>query len=123
MAATKPYFRILIVEDNALLRMGTVAMLEEAGYRVVDAANSREAIGIMECCDDVALMFTDVDMPPGMSGLQLGEVVRERWPQIKLLITSGHHQLITTELPGDSQFLPKPYSRKTVVKAINQLLQ
>ncbi len=97
-------------------------MLEDAGYSVVEAANADEAIAILEGTTDVRLLFSDVDMPGSMNGVALAEVVHARWPNVRLLLTSGHHHIADAQLPDDGRFIPKPYSQKAVVREVNSLL-
>ena len=79
---------ILVVEDELLIRMNAVEMIEEA-FEVVEAGNAEEAIVILEGRLDVAVVFTDIQMPGSMDGLKLAAVVRLRWPPIKIVATSG----------------------------------
>jgi len=73
---------ILVVEDELLIRMNAVEMIEEA-FEVVEAGNADEAIVILEGRLDVAVVFTDIQMPGSMDGLKLAAVVRLRWPPIR----------------------------------------
>lgn len=113
---------IIVVDDEALIRMHGASMLEDAGYSVVEAANADEAIAILEGTTDVRLVFSDVDMPGSMNGVALAEVVHARWPNVRLLLTSGHHHIANAQLPDDGRFIPKPYSQKAVVREVNSLL-
>jgi CheY-like chemotaxis protein len=122
-AATRVGHRnVLIVEDDLLVRMAGVDVLEAAGFRVIDATSADEAIAILESVDEVELLFTDVDMPGSMNGLELAALVHERWPNVRLLITSGHHEMTDAQLPDDGRFVPKPYSSITIVNQIADLL-
>lgn len=84
--------RILVVEDETLIRMVGAEILEDAGFDVLEAADADEALRILQAHDDVLLLFSDVDMPGSMDGLDLARVVHERWPDIRLLLTSGRHE-------------------------------
>ena len=88
MSRMKPV--ILIVEDEFLLRMDSVEILELAGFEVISATNADEAIAILSARSDVHLVFTDIQMPGSMDGLKLASFVRDRWPPIKIVVTSGH---------------------------------
>jgi CheY-like chemotaxis protein len=107
MSSIKPV--ILIVEDELLLRMDSVEILEGAGFEVIPAANADEAIAILSDRSDVHLVFTDIQMPGSMDGLKLARFVRDRWPPIKIVATSGHVRGADKDLPAGSVFLPKPY--------------
>src|SRR6202048_1619582 len=90
---------VLIVEDEALLRMDAVDMIAAAGFEAVEAANADEAIEILEARRDITVGFTDIQMPGSMEGLKLARAVRGRWPPIKIVATSGHVDVAKTDLP------------------------
>jgi CheY-like chemotaxis protein len=75
---------VLIVEDEALVRMTAVDMIEEAGFEILEAANADEAtILLLEARRDITVVFTDIEVPGSMDGLRLAQAVRGRWPPIK----------------------------------------
>lgn len=113
---------ILVVEDEALIRMNGVDVLEQAGYTVLEAASADEAIALLEGAPEVRLLFSDVDMPGSMDGVALAELVHQRWPKIRLLLTSGHHQFKDSDLPDHGRFLSKPYSGDAVLGQVDDLL-
>jgi two-component system, response regulator PdtaR len=114
---------LLVVDDEALIRMHGVATLEDAGFNVLEAANADEAIAILEQAPEIRLMFSDVDMPGSMNGVELATVVNQRWPNIRLLLTSGHHWLADATLPDHGRFISKPYNGETVLRQVGELLQ
>jgi two-component system, response regulator PdtaR len=114
---------VLVVEDESLIRMDVVGCLEEAGFQVIEAANSDDAIHILELRDDIRLVFTDVDMPGSMDGLKLASFIRDRWPPIKLIVTSGHVPVTEADLPSGARFFAKPFRGSQVVEAIAELVQ
>lgn len=99
---------ILVVEDELLIRMHAVEMIEHAGFEVVEAANADEAISILEARSDITVIFTDIQMPGSMDGLKLAAAVRDRWPPVKIVTTSGHVKVGAGDLPDGGRFLPKP---------------
>jgi two-component system, response regulator PdtaR len=99
-----------VVEDELFIRMGAVTMIEEAGYNVVEAGNADEAIRILEARTDIRIVFTDIEMPGSMDGLKLARYVRDRWPPIQLVVTSGRHRINDADLPPRGHFVPKPYN-------------
>jgi two-component system, response regulator PdtaR len=101
---------VLIVEDEALVRMTAVGMIEEAGFEVLEATNADEAIVLLEARHDITVVFTDIEMPGSMDGLRLAQAVRGRWPPIKIIATSGRYVVRDGDLPSGGLFLPKPYS-------------
>ena len=80
---------ILVVEDDILLSLDTSEALEDAGYDVIAAANADEAIKVLETRNDIRTIFTDINMPGSMDGLKLAAGVRDRWPPIHVIVTTG----------------------------------
>jgi CheY-like chemotaxis protein len=100
---------VLIVEDEPLVRMGAVKIIEDAGFEVVEAASADEAMRILECRSDIRVVFTDIHMPGSMDGLKLAHAVRNRWPPIKIIVTSGRGLITERDLPEGGRFFAKPY--------------
>jgi CheY-like chemotaxis protein len=111
---------VLIVEDDFLLRMDAADMIATAGFGVVEAAGADAAIEILEARNDIAVIFTDIQMPGSMDGLKLARAVRGRWPPIKIIATSGIN-VGETDLPEGGRFLPKPYSSSEITGMLQQL--
>src|SRR5579872_1715818 len=80
---------VLVVEDEALIRLLAVDLLEEEGFSVLEATDAANALQLLEKREDVSVLFTDIQMPGAMNGLDLAARVHERWPNIRLLLTSG----------------------------------
>ncbi len=114
---------VLIVEDEMLVRIGTSETVEAAGFEVVEAANADEAIAILAARDDVGLVFTDVNMPGSMDGLKLTRLVRDRWPPVKVVATSGHARIAEGDLPEGGRFLHKPYTDAEITATLRELAQ
>ena len=113
---------ILVVDDEALVRMGAADVVEEAGFEVVEASNADEAICILELRDDIVLIVTDIDMPAGsMNGLRLAAAVKRRWPPIHIIVVSGHCRANENELPPGAVFLSKPYQPAQLATQIRRL--
>jgi CheY-like chemotaxis protein len=112
---------VLVVEDEFLIRMYAAEMIEEAGFDVVEASNADEAVAILEARPDVAVVFTDIQMPGSMDGLKLARAVRDRWPPIHIFATSGLVHVQTGDLPDGGRFLPKPYSPAQVIATLREL--
>jgi CheY-like chemotaxis protein len=112
---------VLIVEDEVLVRSGAAKMVEDAGFEVIEAANADEAIRILESRRDIRVVFTDVHMPGSMDGLKLAHAVRNRWPPIKIIVTSGHELLTEQNLPKGVRFFAKPYSPIQIGDALREL--
>ncbi|MDR6789316.1 CheY-like chemotaxis protein [Sphingomonas sp. BE138] len=119
---SEPGTTVLIVEDELFVRMIGADALEEAGYRVMEAASADEALAILERADNVQVLFTDIRMPGSMDGLTLAKVVHERWPNIRILLTSGDTHPSTDAIPDDGRFLPKPYRFDSLSRELTTLL-
>ena len=91
---------VLVVEDEVLLRWTAVAIIEEAGFDVVEAGTGIEAISVLEKRDDIRTVFTDVEMPGSINGIQLAHLISTRWPPIGIIATSGHFRLREDDLPA-----------------------
>ena len=90
--------------------------LEDAGFTVVIAMNADHAISVLENRLDIHLVFTDIDMPGSMDGLKLAAAVRDRWPPIHIIITTGKARPL--DIPANALFIPKPYLGENVVAAM-----
>ena len=112
---------VLIVEDEFLLRLDAVDMIVAAGFDAIEAASADEAIEILESRRDVAVVFTDIQMPGSMDGLKLARAVRGRWPPIKIVATSGHIEVKAHDLPEGGRFLPKPYNPVQVTGVLREI--
>jgi CheY-like chemotaxis protein len=107
---------VLVVEDETLIREFVAEELEEAGYTVVIASNADQKIALLEARQDIHLVFTDIDMPGSMDGLKLAAAVRDRWPPVHIIITTG--KVRPLEIPANALFIPKPYVGKNVIAAM-----
>ena len=113
---------VLVVEDEMLLRMRAVDMMEDAGYIPVEAADADQAVAILESRSDIALMFTDIQMPGSMDGLGLAHSVHERWPPIKIIMVSGQLKLANTDIPTDSRFFEKPFEAGEMIAEMQSMI-
>lgn len=113
---------ILIVEDNAVIRMGAVDLVVHAGYEALEASNAEDAIRLLEARTDIVLVFTDVGMPGTMDGIKLAHYIRNRWPPVKLIVASGRSIVEQSRLPEGTHFFPKPYNDGTIVEQIRRML-
>ncbi|MGX8009030.1 response regulator [Mesorhizobium sp. ORM8.1] len=89
--------------------MDIAESLRSGGFVVFEAANAHEAIAILESDVMIQVMFTDIDMPGSMDSLKLSAAVRDRWPPIKIVVTSGPCGVAVADLPEGSMFFGKPY--------------
>jgi len=113
---------ILIVEDEVLIRMNTADVVHDLGFNAIEATDADQAIALLEDAPEIAVVFTDIQMPGSLDGLRLAAVVRERWPPVKLLITSGQVTPSPVELPLGAKFISKPYHARQLEVALRDLI-
>lgn len=112
---------VLVVEDEPLIRMNTADMVEEAGFEAIEAANAKQALELLESRRDICVILSDIDMPPGMNGLQLVALVHRRWPPVAIILVSGHVDRKDVEIPEGARFFSKPFRPAEVVAALNRI--
>jgi two-component sensor histidine kinase/CheY-like chemotaxis protein len=105
-----------------VLRMRAVDIVEDAGFTAVEAVNADEALSILESRADIALLFSDIQMPGSMDGLKLAHAVHERWPSIKIILVSGHVKLSDTDKPAESRFFGKPLEMKQMIAELQEMV-
>lgn len=116
---------ILLVEDEPFVREATRCILESAGFEVLPAEDAAAAIKVYDSSDHaVDLVMTDMILP-GRTGEQLGQELRQRSPNVTVLITSGYSNVdcATDEPHSNTYFLAKPYSRRGLVDKIEKIFQ
>lgn len=113
-----PELVVLIVEDDAILRMDAVDMVTDAGHVAIEASNANEAIALLENRRDITTVFTDIEMPGTMDGIKLAHAIRKRWPPVTVVVASGRIKPGEGDLPDDVAFLSKPYSPQSVIRSL-----
>jgi CheY-like chemotaxis protein len=115
---------ILVVEDNDKVREATVSRLESLGYAVLEAKTGPEATTLLESGEPIALVFSDVVLPGGMTGYDVAEWVRSMKPGVKVLLTSGYSDmpLAVSEVVREIEVLGKPYTREQLACALREAL-
>ena len=97
------YGKILVVEDDPMLRMDATLLFEEAGFDVSEFESADEALSfVWNYTDEIAAIFTDVEMLGSASGLDLARLVTSAWPHIAVLVTSGFHGDAPDDLPSSA---------------------
>lgn len=113
---------VLVVEDEMVLRMRAVDIVEDAGFVPIEAASADQALQILESRDDIALLFTDIQMPGSMDGLKLAHSVHARWPHIKIILVSGQIAVTDDDKPTDSRFFPKPLEIQQMILELQEMV-
>ncbi len=111
---------VLVVDDEVLVRMVAVSLLEDAGLEAIEAGDAEEALGLLEEHPEIDILFTDINMPGAFDGLVLARKVRERRPDVQIIVTSGRVQLTKSELPAHGAFLAKPYGCDAMLSLIGR---
>ena len=109
---------VLVVEDEPIILMNAMDIVEDAGFEALGAYSADAAIDILRSRNDISIVFTDINMPGSMDGLMLAATIHDRWPPIKLVITSGRRKYSRGELPEGSRFLSKPYGLEQVTDVL-----
>ena len=124
MAQTFPSDRavVLIVEDEPLVRMMVIELFEDEGFEVLEAGDADEALGIFGERDDVALLFTDVEMPGSLDGYALARWARINRPAVKTMIVSGRALPRSGDVPEGACFLGKPYDCGDVMRRVGTMM-
>lgn len=105
----------LVVVDDPLILMDTTVILEDAGFRVHEAMDGKEAKTISaEHWESIILLFSDVDMPGDMNGFDLARHADHHWPHIEIVIASGHVLPSEGDMPDRATFISKPFNKRTV---------
>ena len=119
--STSP-FAVLVVEDQALIRMGAATVIHDAGFEVYEAGDADEAISMLELHNNIRVLFTDVSMPGSMDGIKLAHFVRGRWPPIMVIVATGLPDFRGADMPTDSIFFSKPYSPEHLTGGLRQIM-
>lgn len=109
---------VLLVEDEPLIRLFIAELLEDSGFKVVEAANATEALVLLEAGLEVNVMLTDVDMPNDCSGFELAHKAHKFWPQAEILIMSGRQWPAEGDLPLGAAFLAKPCPNEAILSHV-----
>jgi len=113
---------VLIVEDEAILRLELTSRLMDMGFVVLSADDADEAMVFLETHPEITVLFTDIKMPGSMDGVRLAHQTRRRWPPIKIIVASGMIDTDLRNLPDHSIFLGKPYPPEDLAGALAQLV-
>jgi len=117
--------RILVVEDDELVREHVISQLKGLGYRVTSAGNGPEALEVLKQLEDIDLLFTDIIMPAGIDGGELANQARKLRPGLRVLFTSGYTEnaiVHSGRLDRGVQLLSKPYRLRELASKVRSVL-
>ncbi|MXN53157.1 response regulator [Shinella sp. AETb1-6] len=106
--------KVLVVEDEVLIRLTLVDALQEAGFDVLDTGSAEHAIEIINE-QTIHLLFTDIQLPGKLTGLDLAHRVFERFPDAGIVVASGRIQPMSTDLPPAAKFFSKPFGFDEII--------
>ncbi len=124
--ATGGHETILVVEDNNDVRRIVKRQLNQLGYHVLEAESAAAALEMLTEGDRVDLLFSDIVMPGKLNGLELARLAAERWPSLKIILTSGFPE---TKLNGHGEpaagmrLLSKPYRKTDLARVLREVLE
>jgi CheY-like chemotaxis protein len=112
------------VEDDPDVRSYTTEIVRDLGYAVFDAADGQSALRVLADRPDIRLLFTDVGLPGGMNGRQLADEAKRRWPNIKVLFTTGYARNAIVHhgrLDAGVEVVLKPFSYSDVALKLRRV--
>jgi CheY-like chemotaxis protein len=115
--------RILVVEDEADVARVTIEVLRDIGYPAVEARDGQAALALIEQDPTIDLVLSDVVMPGGMSGLELGRTLRKERPGLPVVLATGYTQWGSRVVDENFTLIAKPYHRETLAAAIRGALE
>ena len=110
---------VLIVDDEPVIRLVAAQALADAGFETIEAATADDALAILRQRGDVGVLFTDINMPGSIDGMDLARLVHEQWPAIRIVVTSG--RALPGPVPDDGRFVGKPYSMGRMTQIISEV--
>jgi len=110
---------VLIVEDEVFVRMIAADSLADEGFVILEAGHADEALALLAQHPQVAILFTDINMPGEIDGLQLADTVAALYPNVRVVVTSGRERVAQSRLPDHGIYLAKPYSTKRLAEVVH----
>jgi DNA-binding NtrC family response regulator len=121
--APQKHRAVLIVEDDAELRKLAAALFEDEKVDTIECESAEAALAIMLIGgQDIAMIFADIRLPGAMDGVDLAWEVKQRWPLLPMILTSGHPREHGGELPPLVGYMPKPWQPLSVLIAAERAL-
>ena len=112
---------VLLAEDNAQVAEVASAYFQQLGYAVKQAESAREALELLGQASQIDLVFSDILMPGGMNGLELGHAVRKRYPSLPVLLTTGFSSSVREAVEQGFSVLQKPFDLAALEQALLEL--
>ena len=119
---TELLVRILVIDDEPIIRLDARAILEDAGYVVTEAASADEALPLLADGKSIEAILTDIDMPGSIDGLELARAVDGLMPEVALILMSGHKLPRRDDLPLKATFVAKPFSASVLLQRVAEAL-
>ena len=113
---------VLIVENEAIVRMELTGRLAAMGLTVLAAADADEAIALLDDHPEISVLMTDIAMPGSMDGARLAHHAKRRWPPLKIIVASGLMDARQVDLPRDTIFLAKPFWPEALASALDRMI-
>ena len=113
---------IVLVDEEPTIRQATVSHLLQASFEVVEATDSDEALKLLEKLSVVHALVTDAHVPGRIDGFELAALARRRWPDLAVVMMSGHSDATSGPVPEGGEFVAKPYLSTHLVPTLNRLL-
>jgi len=111
---------ILVVDDEAIIRMNAADMLADEGFATIEAGGAEDAMAEIVRHPEISVLFTDINMPGRFDGLELAHRVHAYRPDIRLILTSGRNPPAPGEIPDDGRFLSKPYDQASLARLVTR---
>ena len=114
---------VLVAESEALVRLELSAQIRDMGMIVIMASDADETIAMLETHPEIEVLVTDIRMPGSLDGIRLAHHVRDRWPPVKIIVTSGLIGTELSQLPDGAIFLAKPHAPESLEGVLAQVMQ
>jgi CheY-like chemotaxis protein len=121
MNGARPRGRILVVEDDTFVAELAADMLSELGFESTVAHSAKEALERLAGGDKPKVVFSDIVMPGGLTGIELARKLRERFPELPILLTTGYSEQVAAS--HGFPVLQKPYQLEALADALGSLLK
>ena len=113
---------VLVVEDEPLVRRMATVIIGNAGWNVISASDSDEALDLLANHPEVKVLFTDAELRGQMDGIELSEHVHQSRPDVELIVTSVRGTIPKRRLPGEGTFIHKPYEVWDLIRVLRERL-